>query len=54
MHGDILWFSMHITGENTINSYAWVQLVVSMHITGEKTVISYPWVNVVVFYAYYW
>jgi len=28
MHGDILWFSMHITGENTINSYAGGYLVV--------------------------
>ena len=28
MHGDNLWFSMHITGENTVNSYAWVPLVV--------------------------
>ena len=52
MHGDILWFSMHITVENTINSYAWVQLRFSKHITGENTVISYPWVNGVVFYAY--
>jgi len=23
MHGYILWFSMHITGEHTVNSYAW-------------------------------
>jgi len=22
MHGDIIWISMHITGENTVNSYA--------------------------------
>jgi len=24
----MLWFSMHITGENTVNSYAWVHFVV--------------------------
>ena len=27
MHWYILWFSIHITGENTVNSYALVQLV---------------------------
>ena len=32
---------MHITGENTIDSYAWVHLAwFSMHITGENTVDS--------------
>jgi len=45
---------MHITGENTDNSYACVHLVVSIHITGENTVDSYAWVQLVVFYAYYW
>ena len=54
MHGDILWLSMHITSENTVNNYAWVQLVLSMHISGENTVISYAWVHFVVFDAYYW
>ena len=54
MHGDILWLSMHIPSENTINSYAWEQLVVSMHITGENTVISYAWVHLVIVYACYW
>jgi len=24
MHGDILWFSMQVTGENPVNSYEWV------------------------------
>jgi len=28
MHGYIKWFSIHITCENTINSYACVHLVV--------------------------
>jgi len=28
MHGDIVWFSMHITGEKTVNSKACVYLVV--------------------------
>jgi len=28
MHVDILWFTMHITVDNTVNSYAWVHLVV--------------------------
>jgi len=28
MHEYILWFSMHITGKNTVNSYAWEHLVV--------------------------
>jgi len=38
--------SMHITGENTVNSYAWVHFVFfSMHITGENTVNSYAWVH---------
>jgi len=45
---------MHITGENTVNSYVWVHFVVSMHITGENTVNSYAWVHLVVYYAYYW
>jgi len=55
MYGYILCFSMHITGENTVNSYAWVHLAwFSMHITGVNTVISYAWVHLVVFYAYYW
>ena len=54
MHGYIYWFSKHINGENTVNSYAYVTLVVSMHITGENTVNSYAWVHFVVFYAYYW
>ena len=42
---------MHITGENTVSNYAWVQLVVSMHITGENTVNSYAWVHLVIVYA---
>jgi len=55
MHGDILLFSIHITGENTVKSYACVYLVgfyayycwkhgiwwFSFHITGEQTVNSY-------------
>jgi len=28
MHVDIFWFSMNITGKNTVNSYAWGHLVV--------------------------
>jgi len=28
LHRYISWFSMHITGENTVISYAWVHLVV--------------------------
>ena len=28
MRGYTLWFYMHITGENTVNSYAWVHFVV--------------------------
>ena len=28
MHGYIQWFSTHITGDNTVISYAWVHLVV--------------------------
>jgi len=54
MHGDILWFSMHINGENTVASYAWVQLFVCYSITGENTVHDYAWVHLVVFFAYYW
>ena len=42
---------MHITGENTVNSYAWGHLVVFMHITGENTINSYAWEQLVVFYA---
>jgi len=46
---------MHITCENTVNSYAWVHLEwLSMHITDENTVNSYAWVPLVVLYAYYW
>ena len=46
---------MHITGENTVNSYAWVHLEwLSVHITDENTVNSYAWVPLVVLYAYYW
>ena len=46
---------MHITCENTANSYALVHLEwLSMHITGENTVNNYAWVHLVVFYAYYW
>ena len=45
---------MHITCENTVNSYAWVHLVFFIHITGENTVNSYALVHLVVFYAYYW
>jgi len=40
---------MHITGENTVNSYAWVNLVVFRHITGENTVNSYVCVQLLVF-----
>jgi len=55
MHGYTYWFSMQVTGENTVNSYAWVHLMwLSMHITGENTVESYAWVHFVFFYAYYW
>jgi len=45
---------MHITGENTVKSYACVHLVVSMHINSENTVKSNAWVHLVVVYAYYW
>jgi len=27
MHGYMLCFSMHITGKNPVNSYAWIHLV---------------------------
>ena len=48
MHGYTYWFSMQVTGENTVNSYAWVHLMrLSMHITGENTVESYAWVHLV-------
>jgi len=53
MHRYILWFSMHITGGNAINSYAWVHFLFSMHITGENTVNSYACVYLVVFSANY-
>ena len=43
---------MHITGENKVNSYAYVHLVFFMHITGENTANSYAWGHLVVFYAY--
>ena len=39
---------MHITGENTVDSYAWVQLFVFYAITGENTVHDYAWVHVLV------
>ena len=39
---------MHITGGNTVNSYAWVHLVFFFkNTTGENTVISYAWVHLV-------
>ena len=59
---------MHITGENTVKSNAWVYLVVfyayywwkhgkewfSKQVTGENTVNRNACVHFVVFYAYYW
>ena len=51
MHGYILWFSMHITGENTVNSYEWVHLVFFYAHYRRKTVNSYAWGHLVVFYA---
>jgi len=45
---------MHITGENTVISYAWYILYFSVHITGDNTVNSYACVHFVLFYAYYW
>ena len=44
---------MHITGENKVNSYACVHLVVSMNITDENMVNSYACVHLMVFCAYY-
>ena len=47
-------YSVHITGENTVNNSAWVHLVFSIHITGDNPVNSNACVYLVVFYAYYW
>jgi len=40
---------MHITGENTVISYAWYILYFSVHITGDNTENSNAWVHLVVF-----
>jgi len=52
MNGYILRFSMHITGENTVNNNACVYLVVFYAYYYGNTVIRCAWVHLVVFYAY--
>ena len=43
---------MHITGENTVNSNAWVHLVVFYAYYGKNTENSNAWVHLLDFYAY--
>jgi len=45
MPGYNKWFSRHITGKTTVNSYACVHLVFFMHITDENTVNRYACVH---------